>query len=76
MPLQRNFELKCEQYAPFTIFRKFDAVPCREGGISYDIHVGMHDFEVALVNAINHAGHRVKYKGIYAIDNTPWGEPW
>lgn len=37
---------------------------CRQALIHYRIKVGLRDFEAALVNAVDHAGYRIRFRGM------------
>jgi hypothetical protein len=67
---QLHFELNCEDL--FGMQSNYINVHCRTSSIYFRIHVSLRDFEAAFVNAINHAGYRIDFKGITSGADPDW----
>ena len=72
--LQLHFERNCEDLTALEV--NYKDGDCRDASTYYRIHVSVRDFEAALVNALEHAGHRTRFRGIVpqrdASSETGW----
>lgn len=76
--LQANFKYNCEDLTSMQI--NTHSGQCRSSVVNFFIDVDPYDFEVALVNAVEHSGHRLRFRNYRPIaDNnteTGWNGAW
>ncbi len=75
---QANFKYNCEDLTSMQI--NTHSGQCRSSVVNFFIDVDPYDFEVALVNAVEHSGHRLRFRNYRPIaDNnteTGWNGAW
>lgn len=61
--VQDYFQFECDKLPPLDV--NWAKGPCRNAAVSFPIdHVDVEAFERALVSAIEHAGHRLRFRNI------------
>ena len=62
MPLQDYFKHDCDGLTGLEL--NIGNSLCRSHAVNYPFRIEPHAFEVALVNAVQHAGYRLRYRGM------------
>jgi hypothetical protein len=71
--VQVYFENDCDKWTGMEI----NIVPgCRSHAVNYPFTVDIQDFEAALVNAVQHAGYRLRYRNIRPVRDNSTKTGW
>jgi hypothetical protein len=69
-----DFMAECDSQSVMNI--NINSATCRNIVMNYMIDVNLRDFEAALVNAVEHSGHRIRFRNFHPVPNNATETGW